>query len=349
MTDTARPPLFTAIALDFPPAQRVGAQVEYRHSPHQRLYGVAVYFVGPEPAQKTIDRVLRECAVWAATHRGDLDICMHAYLLPDAGTDHGQRRTLSPYGRDFFLCFDAALCQVGVRRVGAKRFARPFEITPVERAGVVAAIAESVHPLDDDAGMDAEADDATDDMRGLVREWTWYGYASAAEIGARIDHGAAAGDGFDRAGMHAYAAAVLAKKRAAEATWPADTDTDIDRLDRAFAQLDAQGICALQCTGDTLRDGYEAVSDVIHADGVPADRYTGFCFFHGQDENRALRGEGLMLAFGHIESEAADAFIAVGRQVCAVLAQHGLQTDWNGSDGSRITLGALRWQRRTPG
>lgn len=346
MPDTAHSSLFKAIALEFPPAQRVGAQVDFHHSPHQKLYGLDVYFVGAEPALDTLDRVLRECAVLAATHRGEQDIFVHAYALPEAGTDRNQRRTLNPYGAHFFLCFDAALGQVGVRRMGGKRFAPRHEVTPVDRIGEGAPVEHSVHPLDDDAGMDGEVDEATDDMRGEVRAWVWYGYASATEIDRRIDQAAAAGDGFAIDGIKAFAAALLAKKRAAEAHWPAQTDCD--RLDQAFDDLNAQGICALQCAGDTLSDGFEAVGDAINADGVARDRYTGFCFFHSQDLDRALYGEGLMLSFGHIDNEAAADFIAVGRTVCEVLAQHGLATAWNGSDKSRIHLPALRWQRRTP-
>jgi hypothetical protein len=280
MPDAAPASLFKAIALDFPPAQRIGAQVDFHHSPHQKLYGLDVYFVGTDPAQDIVDRVLRECAVLAAAHRGDQDIFVHAYGLPDAGADRGQRRTLSPYGRDFFLCFDAGLCQVGVRRVGGRRFAPRHEVTPVDRIGTGEPVVDSVHPVDDDAGQ------------------------------------------------------------------AVDGASDRDRLDRAFASLNGQGICALQCAGDTMSDGYSAVADVINADGVPADRYSGFCFFHSQDLDRAREGEGLMLAFGHIDSQDAQDFIAVGRKVCEVLEQHGLRTEWNGSDKSRIQLPGMRWQRR---
>lgn len=199
---------------------------------------------------------------------------------------------------------------------------------------------------EDDAGLPDEADPATHDMRELVRQWVWSGYDSAAALAERIDHSASAGEGFDVERIKAFAAALLDSKRAAEAAWP--DETDCDRLDRAFADLDALGICALQCAGDTLSDGFEAVADVINADGVPQDRYSGFCFFHSQDLDRALDGEGLALAFGHIDSQAAADFIAVGRKVCEVLAQHGLQTAWDGSDKRRIQLPHIRWQRRTP-
>ncbi|MGE0350711.1 DUF6891 domain-containing protein [Hydrogenophaga sp.] len=346
MTDSAPPSPFQALSLDFPPAERMGAQVEYYHSPHQRLYGLNVHFVGAEPAHETMDRVLRECATLAAAHKSDFNIVVDAYLLAHADSELDERKTLSPYGRDFFLCFDAHRRQIGVRRNGRKQFEDAWPVTDVDVAGAGEAAEEPVYPLDDDAGMDDEVDDATDTMRAMVKEWIWYGYDAPEDIDRWIDENAAAGDDFDVVWVKAFATALLAKKRAAEATWP--KETDCDRLDRAFDSLNAQGICALQCAGNTMSDGFESVSDVINADDVPEGRYTGFCFFHSQDLDRALYGEGLMLAFGYLDSQDAADFIAVGRKVCEVLQQHGLQTEWDGSDNSRINLPAVRWQRRTP-
>jgi hypothetical protein len=348
MTDATSASLFDHITLDFPPARQVGALEEYYLSPHQRVYGLDIYFVGDEPpARDTLDRVLRECAALAAGHRSDHTIYVLPYLLPSADTDTGKGSILSPYGRDFCLCFDASLRQIGVRRVGRKRFESDWPVTDVAVCGGGEATAEPVHPLDDDAGMDDEVDDATDTMRATVRAWIWYGYDAPGDIHRGIDEHAAAGDGFDVDWIKAFAAALVARKRAAEATWP--EETDCDRLDRAFDALNEQGICALQCAGDTLDDGFEAVDDVIDGEDVPEGRYRGFCFFHSQDLDHALYGEGLLLAFGHVDSEDAADYVAVGRQVCEVLQQHGLRTRWNGSDRSRIELPAMRWQRRTPG
>src|SRR5262245_61433879 len=78
------------------------------------------------------------------------------------------------------------------------------------------------------------------------------------------------------------------KKTVAEASWPEVTDPD--RLSSAFKTLDAQGICALQNTGLTQSDGYE---DVRHASAASSGKYRGYCFFHGQDLQRAIAGQGL--------------------------------------------------------
>lgn len=193
---------------------------------------------------------------------------------------------------------------------------------------------------------DHDIDDATDSLRGLVEAWIWYGYHPAEVIDGWIDENAAAGDGFDLAWIKAFALATMAKKRAEEAAWP--EDTDCDRLDRAFARLHEQGICAVQWAGDTLSEGVEAVGERVYADGVPPGRFVGFCFFHSQDMDQALSGEGLLIAFGHVDSEAEIDIQRIGRRVCEALEHEGLRTQWDGTENTRIALPALRWQRRTP-
>lgn len=194
---------------------------------------------------------------------------------------------------------------------------------------------------------DAMQDDATDDMRSLVDGWIWYGYQSTSVVDALILDHAARGDGFDLAAIQAFARAEFARKRAAEADWPAETDCD--RLDRAFDHLREQGFCALQWAGDTLNDGFERMSAVINAYDVPADRYTtGFCFFHSQDIDHAREGEGLSIAFGHVAADSDEDDVRIGRRVVAALVQAGLKPQWDGSPDHRIFLPTLRWQRRTP-
>jgi hypothetical protein len=329
MTDAASPSLFKAIDLPFPPAERIGARVEYHHSPHQGLYGLNVYFVGLQPEQETIDRVLRECTALAAAHDGGIDIFVDAYLLPDERSDLEKRKTLNPYGRNHFLCFDAALGEIGLRRMGGKHFVDPRDI-------------------DFDADIEEDSDDATDTMLECVENWVWYGFHSVDELDAQIDGDAEDGDGFDVVRVKAFAVAMLSKKRATEAGWP--LHTDCDRLDKAFDRLRAQGICALHFpeSGYTLQQGHGAVADEIHAEGVPEDRYVGFCFYHAQDIDRALEDEGLMLAFGSTVSDEDEDFVQIGRMVCEAFQQEGLQTEWDGTANSRIRLPGLRWQRRTP-
>lgn len=330
MTNAAHPSPFVYIKLAFPPADRIGALVELYHSPQQNLYGLNVLFVARRPEHEELDRVLRECTALAAAHDGSIDIVVAARFLPSASSDPALCEALDPYGRSHFLCYDANSRRIGLRRIGKKGLVHEARAA--------------------DKGSHADRgpmDDATDDMLADIEGQVWYGFGSAGDLDALIEQRAADGDGFDVDRVKAFAATTLAKKLAAEAQWP--HTTDCDKLDRVFSHLQAQRICALQCAGSTLDDGYEAVSDAINAEGVPEDRYMGYCFFHSQDIDRALAGEGLQMAFGYLDSDDAKDAIPVGRTICEALRQEGFETDWNGSPKRRIGVPSLRWQRRTPG
>lgn len=329
MNDATRPSLFTYIEhLSFPPADRAGARVELYHSPHQDLYGLNVTFVARRPEHEELDRVLRECTALAAAHDGSIDIFVDARFLPNADTDPAHYQTLEPYGRSHFLCYDAESRRIGLRRIGSKGL--------VDDQGVAAEGA-------DDDGDDM--DDATEDMVAEVLGRISYGFDSASDIDALIDQ-RADDDGFDVDKVKAYAAAAMAEKSAAEAGWPQTTDND--KLDRVFDRLQAQGICALQYAGDTLEDGFESVRDALSEEGVPEDRYMGYCFFHSQDIDRALDGKGLLLAFGHLDSDDEEDKASVGRMICEALQQEGFEIDWDGSSRRRVEVPKLRWQRRMP-
>jgi len=191
-------------------------------------------------------------------------------------------------------------------------------------------------------------DNMTDTMMGLVDGWVWYGSHSVDELDEQIDADFEDGQDFDIERVKAYAATVLRDKRADEADWP--PVTDCDRLDRAFDRLRAQGLCVVQFpeSGYTMQHGEAAVVAAMNAEDAPPEGYTGCCFYHAQDIDNALNGEGLWLAFGSLESDEDEDDVRVGRLVCEALNHEGLQTEWNGTRRHRIRLPRLRWQRRTP-
>ena len=87
---------------------------------------------------------------------------------------------------------------------------------------------------------------------------------------------------------------------------------------------------------DRLREGSGDASHVV-----------GYCFFHGQDLERALDGEGLYLAFGPIDpSQEPTDGPEVGKRVVAALAKEGLPADWDGTFSKRILLPRFEWKRR---
>ena len=131
------------------------------------------------------------------------------------------------------------------------------------------------------------------------------------------------------------------RKREAELTWP--TRTDCDRLDDAFAELNSKGIIALQNTGMTMSDGQEDVGQALHERGRAGVK--GYCFYHGQDVERAVSGGGLWIAFGDLDA-VAEQKKAVGEQVKDCLERHGIKVEWSGDPERRLGIPRLDWKRR---
>jgi hypothetical protein len=135
--------------------------------------------------------------------------------------------------------------------------------------------------------------------------------------------------------------AELAEKRSAEATWP--TETDCDRLDAAFARLDKRGILALANAGYTTADGHgDAWAIVSEAPGY----YRGFCYYHGQDVERAVQGQSLWLGFDAVAQDA-EAKRALGEEVAEELRLAGFDVVWDGNPETRMSIDRLGWKRRT--
>jgi hypothetical protein len=135
---------------------------------------------------------------------------------------------------------------------------------------------------------------------------------------------------------------ILAAHRAEQASWPAPTDND--RLDAAFAELDGNGILARQhfacCETCGAREIHDEL-DQAEKDGRPM---RGFTFFHRQDTEHAVGGEGLYLSFGSADRDKTAA-VAIGHEVVETLGRHGLTPAWNGRQVHRISL-PLVWHRR---
>jgi hypothetical protein len=134
----------------------------------------------------------------------------------------------------------------------------------------------------------------------------------------------------------------LAEHREAQRSWPARTDCD--RLDDAFAALEARGVIARQhftCCGTC---GSTEIGDEIDAVQQAGGPTRGYAFYHEQDTEAATEGRGLYLNYGACD-EGEEAALAVARDIVTQIEAHGLRTDWNGSWTQRIGV-SLDWQRR---
>ena len=149
------------------------------------------------------------------------------------------------------------------------------------------------------------------------------------------------------AAMEAHARAGIEAQRVAEKTWPETTTND--RIDLAFADLDASGIVALQNAGYTQSDGWDDVNQLADERLARGPRPRGATFFHGQDVERGVAGEGLLLAFGaYVDDEAARpaADTAIALDVVDALVRRGVSARWSGQPGARIEILPFPWQKR---
>ncbi len=129
-----------------------------------------------------------------------------------------------------------------------------------------------------------------------------------------------------------------------QASW--NTPTDCDRLRAAFESLKGQGILAqhhYSCCGSC---GAAEVRIQIDFDESQGTRWRGFAFYHVQDTESAVDGDGLYLNYGDCDGTE-EGSIEVAHQICRVLGEHGLKTDWNGDLGLRIRID-LQWENSWP-
>jgi len=117
--------------------------------------------------------------------------------------------------------------------------------------------------------------------------------------------------------------------------------TDCDRLDQAFAELEAEGIVARQNFSCCQNCGHSEIGGVIAQAEGPVDGYT---FYHCQDTEGAVEGGFLYLAYGATR-DGDEAVVAVGRRIVAALERAGLTVEWNGSRSQRIGV-HVEWRRR---
>jgi hypothetical protein len=144
--------------------------------------------------------------------------------------------------------------------------------------------------------------------------------------------------------LAAHARKLFQAQRIREAGWSEPTLNDA--IDSAFEELNGRGIIAMENAGYTMSEGWSDVNEVASYQDTPP---RGAVFYHGQDLERGVAGEGLMLAFGAYEDDATKheaASLAIAREVCEVLGRHGVRTEWNGSVSERIQIPPFEWRKR---
>ncbi|MDD3482317.1 hypothetical protein [Azovibrio restrictus] len=172
-----------------------------------------------------------------------------------------------------------------------------------------------------------------------IKKWVWSGYYQPDHVCEMLCD--ILEEDVDENVMRQAIDIEFSKKAEEEKSWP--PVTDCDRLDSVFVRLDKAGICACQNAGYTMSDGYSDVAEALAYRGK--ENYHGYCFFHGQDIERALEGHGLSIAFGDL-NDVAEKTISVGQSVKHALEEAGFEVEWNGSADSRLNVPKINWQRR---
>jgi len=185
-------------------------------------------------------------------------------------------------------------------------------------------------------------DDTTKYIHDSIKRWVWSGFYSPSEVDSMIDD--VLEEGADEGFLRGSVAPEFIAKQEAERGWPACTDCD--RLDQAFRALDSIGVLALQNAGYTMSDGHSDAAEALAEKGRKS--YFGYCFYHGQDLERAVDGGGLTIAFNHLEGDVPDKH-KVGATVVAELERAGFKCDWNGDVNIRISIAEFDWKKRGKG
>ncbi len=175
-----------------------------------------------------------------------------------------------------------------------------------------------------------------------IRVAVWSGFCDFGDVQQMI--GDILEEDADEKMLRAAVAPEFEKKRAAEETWPEVTDND--RLTAAFDELTETGYIALENAGYTMSDGLDDTAELWHQRG--RENVHGYCFYHGQDVERAVDGGGLMLAYGVFSDDTA-AKLQMGKYLVDVLKRHGLEVKWEEDPERRIELPSFQWRRRTAG
>jgi len=174
----------------------------------------------------------------------------------------------------------------------------------------------------------------------LLVNLVWSGFYSPAMVSEMVLEQA---DPSDHEALMRAVKEEFVQKREEESEWPAVTDCDT--LDRAFEELNRAGIVALHNAGFTQAEGLEEVHEEYVKRGGLQGGVQGYCFYHGEDVERAVEGGGLFLAFGSSHGDDPGGLL-IGARVRDALRAAGLTVEWNATMDKRLWVQPLVWRRR---
>lgn len=185
-------------------------------------------------------------------------------------------------------------------------------------------------------------------VKGCVRSFTRY-RAAARDVALHYIQEAAAAAATDTVPLSAtstfclYCKLLWLEDEVAEQRWSARTSNDA--IDEAFAALTRRGIVALQDAGGTSSMGWAEVNTVIAELEQRHKKVLGGIFYHSQDLERGVAGEGLWLTFGARDGSDEGAR-KIALLVLQALEEEGVDCEWNGEIDTRIRVLPFEWKKR---
>jgi hypothetical protein len=186
--------------------------------------------------------------------------------------------------------------------------------------------------------------EALEDLRGFIAYRVREGFESVHEIVENaVDY---AYEKYERDDLEPeikrLTAELLTSHRAEQAGW--GPTTDCDRLDEAFAALNAQGIVARQDFSCCNNCGFTEIWDEVEQ-AEKQSPVEGYVFYHLQCTERAIKTGQLLIAYGCIEDHP-EALRRVANKVVTELRRVGLDASWGGTTGHPIVVEGIVWRRR---
>ncbi len=184
-----------------------------------------------------------------------------------------------------------------------------------------------------------------DEIREFIASRVHEGFDSLHEIIENAQHLANEKHGRDDLlpEIKRLTAEALAAHQADQAEW--GPTTDCDRLDSAFAALNAQGIVARQNFSCCNNCGFTEIWDEVEEE-EKQHPVEGYVFYHLQCTERAIKTGQLLIAYGCLEEDP-QAFFRLANKIVAELRNSGLNASWGGTAGHPIVVEGLVWRRRT--
>lgn len=153
-------------------------------------------------------------------------------------------------------------------------------------------------------------------------------------------------DDFDSKWLHRVISEQFAIHQKASLQWK--QPTDFDRLRTVFDQLNKEKIVSLHKAGFTRTDAEHECREIIdELDGLGI-KATGYCYYHIQDLERAMKEKILFIGYDSIDYNDEIA-IAIANRIIVLLEENGFQTSWNGSVKTRIKIENIHWQKAYDG